>query len=79
MVTQKVGVNDQGRRVGESHYRAVLSDHEVGQVLMLRTEGWTYRAIALTMEVSKGTVRDIVKGRRRAQFPVRFKAVCVID
>ena len=33
-----VKINEQGRRIGESHPRAVLTDHEVGLLLDLLTE-----------------------------------------
>ena len=35
-------LNDEGRRVGESHPKASLSDHEVELMLTLREEGMTY-------------------------------------
>lgn len=67
-----VGVNAQGRVVGESHHRAVLSDHEVGLVLELRGQGFSYEWLAAKFEVSKSCVQKICTGRSRAQYPARF-------
>jgi len=86
-----VAVNEAGRRIGESHPRAKLTDHEVdlirdliedtvdpatGKVVL---KGLSYGEIARKFEVSKGTVFDIVSCRRRAQTPSTFKRVAVPD
>ena len=68
-----VGVNDEGRRVGESHPGAKLTDRDVDLICQLHNEGLGYSEIAVKFEVSKYTVRDYVKCRRRAQYPTRFK------
>lgn len=70
-----VGLNEKGRRIGEDHPCAVLSDHDVALVFELRGQGWGYRKIARSLEVSKSLVRKIVKGEVRAQVAVRFKRV----
>lgn len=70
-----VGVNEDGRRVGDSHHRAVLTDSEVHRVLDLHAEGIGYGRIASMMEVSKSQVRSIVKGRCRAQRAVKWKLI----
>lgn len=69
-VAEFVLVNDAGLRVGESHPRAVLTDHEVQLMLALREEDakqWTYKALAETFEVSVHCVASILTGRRRGQ------------
>lgn len=72
-----VGYNEMGSRVGETHHRARLTDHDVDLIRDLRDEGLTYQSIADKFEVSKSTVRDIVKCRRRWQRPERWKRVPV--
>lgn len=76
MNTQKfVGCNDAGRRVGQSHHNAVLTDHEVELLLQLHEQGWGAKRIAKVMDVGRSTVRDIVSGRRRAQTPVMWRPI----
>jgi hypothetical protein len=74
-----VAVNSEGRRIGDSHPRAKLTDAEVEAILELRDFGLSYAAIAAkwddTVRISKSTVRDICKGLTRGQIPSRFKAV----
>lgn len=59
--------NDRGCRIGQSHPRAILTDHEAEVVRALHREGMGYKAIARRMEVSVRCVRDIVSGRTRNQ------------
>lgn len=72
-----VGLNEKGSRVGETHHRAKLTDHDVDLIRDLRDEGLTYQEIADKFEVSKSTIRDIVKCRRRWQRPDTWKRVPV--
>jgi hypothetical protein len=62
-----VAVNDQGRRIGESHPRAKLTNHEVDLVHELVEEGMSYRQVAEKFEglISKAGVGHIVTGRCR--------------
>lgn len=66
-----VAVNENGLLIGESHPRAVLTDHEVDLVLALNADGLSYRAIADKMDVSKGCVAKICSGQRRGQVGVK--------
>lgn len=68
-----VGVNEAGLRVGETHPGAVLTDHEVGLLLELRAEGYSYSWLAVTFEVSKSCVAKIVRGENRAQIPAAYR------
>ena len=68
-----VGVNERGRRIGEDHPRAVLTDHEVSLIFELRSLAWGYARIAAKLEVSKRHVRNVLNGNRRAHFPAGFK------
>ena len=71
--TRLVGVNAQGRPVGEDHPKAVLSNAEVDLVFALRDEGFSIRWLAAKMEVSVTCIADILSGRRRAVIPVGYK------
>lgn len=68
-----IGVNDNGQRVGESHPRAVLTDHEVGLLLELRAEGYSYGWLAKVFEISKQHAWRICTGQKRAQYATRWK------
>lgn len=68
-----IAVNDRGRPIGEDHPRAKLSNHEVELVLALLAEGLSQRRVAVIMEISRRTVRDIQAGRTRAQLPMAYK------
>jgi len=70
-----IAVNERGLRIGESHPRVKLADHDVALIRELHEDhGMGYRALARKFEVSKRTIRDICSYRTRAQTPERFKA-----
>lgn len=56
-----------GRRLGEKHHRATLTDHEVDLIRQLREEDppMPYRDIADKFEISVITARKIVAFERR--------------
>lgn len=68
-----VPVNDAGRRIGEDHPRAVLSDREVDLVHELHEDGMGISELARKMEVSKGCIWKILHGYRRGQVPARWR------
>ena len=71
-----VAVNSRGYRIGETHPRAVLTDHEVDLVLELHfEEGWSYAALALKFEVSVRAVGKWCRGECRGHSIARFKRV----
>jgi hypothetical protein len=74
---KNVKVNEQGRRIGESHQNTSLSDHDVELILALRDEGLTLSEIAEKFEVTKGCVWKIVHGHRRGQWDVSLIRVSV--
>lgn len=45
-----VVVNEQGRRIGESHPRARLTEHEIALIRELAEEGVSYKQIAKKFE-----------------------------
>ncbi len=62
-----VRVNENGRRIGQSHHRAVLTDREVDLLLADRDAGMSLAALARKWRMSKSGVKGIVDGRRRGQ------------
>lgn len=74
-MTKLIGVNEKGIRVGESHPKARLTDHDVDLIFVLYEDGVTIVEIARKMECRKSVINDILKGRRRAQRPVRWKRI----
>lgn len=68
---QRVAVNERGQRIGQGHPQAKLSDAEVEHLLADRgpehDPTMSYGQLALRYGISKASVRDIVKGRRRGQ------------
>jgi len=75
MKTRVVVVNEAGRRIGESHPRARLTDHEIDLIRELHEEGLGYKKIAVKFETSPGHVRSIVKCTKRAQIADRAKRI----
>lgn len=72
-----VGINEFGQRVGQDHHRAKLTDNEVNIIRDMHDQGIGYKRLAKTFEVSVALIRDIVKCRIRAQYPVRYKVIVV--
>lgn len=71
-----VAVNEAGRRVGEDHPGAKLTNAEVECIRELHeTEGLGYGLLAVKFELSKSAIAKICRYERRAQFAVRVKAV----
>lgn len=66
MSKKLVAVNEQGRRIGESHPRAKLTDHEVDLVHELVEEGMSLRQIAQKLECHFTHVGRIARSERRA-------------
>ena len=78
--TRLVAINEAGLRIGEDHPRAHLSNAEIDLIHELRNptdgaEPLSFGAIARKFEISKGTVFDIVNGRRRAQYASGFRRI----
>ena len=67
----KVQINDLGIRIGEGHPRAKLTDAECEQLIQDRgpehAPVMSYSQLAAKWGISKPSVRDILKGRRRGQ------------
>jgi hypothetical protein len=72
-----IALNENGRRIGESHPRAKLLNHEVDLVLDLLDAGLSYAEVAHKFEVSKSCIAHIANGRRRGQTTERVVRVSV--
>lgn len=69
-----IGLNDSGRRVGEDHPQAVLTDHEIEVMRDLHeNHGIGYRRLSRIFDVPRSQVQRICRYRVRAQCPTRFK------
>lgn len=75
MAGRIVALNDQGLPIGETHHNARLTDAEVELIRSLHEEGMSYSALVAKFDVSKSTVADICKYRRRAQTPAKWKTI----
>lgn len=70
----RVGVNDAGRRVGESHQNAKLSDDDIRLILELHSyHGVGYKTLAKKFDASVSCIQKICNGSRRANAPVRYR------
>lgn len=76
-VQKTVTLNELGRRIGESHPRAKLTDAEVDLVLELLADGMSLAQVAEKMDVSKSCIAHISSGRRRGQLVDRIVSVAV--
>ena len=77
MSQRTVAVNERGARIGQDHPKAVLTNTQVELLLQMRAEGMSYRQLALVWEISKESVADYCKGRRRMQIATAHRVVCV--
>ncbi len=76
---REVAVNERGLRIGEDHPNAKYTNGEIEMVLSLRDEGKSYGEICRLVEMPKSTVRNIIKGQRRCQYPVAWKRLPTND
>lgn len=70
-----VAINELGRRIGQDHHNAVLTNHDVELLLTMHEEGAGYRRLSAKFEVSKSLVRNIIKGKCRGQYPTAWKFI----
>ena len=62
-----VRVNEQGRRIGETHRNARHSDEDVERAIAAYEVLQSYAKVAAAVGAKKSTVRDWIKGNRRGQ------------
>jgi DNA invertase Pin-like site-specific DNA recombinase len=70
-------LNERGCRIGDSHHRAVLTDHEVMTMRDMRDGGASYRELARSFEVALGTAWRICACEIRAQTVAQVKRLRV--
>jgi hypothetical protein len=75
-----VAVNEFGRRIGETHHNAIISDAVVDQIRERHEDHRRgYMEISQEFDIALTTVRKICTYERRAQTPQRFKTIRVKD
>ncbi len=73
-----VAINEKGRRIGDSHQRSRISNHDVDLMRELREEHkLSYKELAEKFDVSESLVKQICNYRIRSQTPVRWKIIDV--
>ena len=76
MKRRYVALNENGRRIGETHPRSTISDERVDYIRELHEdEGRSYGYIAIKMKISVNTIKKICRYERRAQIPERWVRV----
>lgn len=71
-----VPVNELGKRIGQHHHNARISDEMVDKIRELHEdEGLGYRRIAKLLGIKRQTVQKICNYERRAQTPTRWKKI----
>ncbi len=69
-------MNEQGRRIGETHHNARISDALVDQIRdRHEDDGLGYWKLAREFNVSRSTVIKICRYQRRAQTAERWKTI----
>lgn len=76
----RIAVNEQGRRIGQYHPRAKLTDREVELLLRMAEEldehgrrRWGWRRLAAKFEIAGTSVKRILAGRNRQQTPAQWR------
>ena len=78
LVKHIVAVNENGRRIGQTHHRAKATDKEIDLIRELHEEHrWGYGRLSKKFNLSKRTIRDICSYKKRAQFISNFKTIFV--
>jgi DNA invertase Pin-like site-specific DNA recombinase len=70
-----VGLNENGRRIGESHPASKLTDHEIDLIRELYDDGMSISEIARKFEIAKSYCWDICNYYKRCQTISRFKEI----
>lgn len=72
--SRSIGVNGRGNRVGETHHRAKLTDHEINLMRDLWEEGEiTTPELAEKFDVSPAYAWYVTRYRRRVQHVEKWK------
>lgn len=76
---RRIALNEDGRRIGEGHHRATISDAVVALCRTLHDQGWGYRRIAKHLGLRRDTVRRLCTCERRNQFARKWKSAGYSD
>lgn len=60
-----ISISDKGKRCGQSHGQAKLTDHEVELMRKLHESGYGYKRLAKLFEISRSQAMRIVRYERR--------------
>jgi antitoxin component HigA of HigAB toxin-antitoxin module len=78
--TKLIAVNQSGKRIGEDHQHASLSNEQVERIRDLHEgHNLTYTQLSVMFGVSKSAIAGICQYRRRAQTPFGWKRLEVED
>jgi antitoxin component HigA of HigAB toxin-antitoxin module len=74
MATRMIAVNEHGKRIGEDHQHAKLTNEQVDRIRDLHEDhGLKYSQLAEMYGVSKSMIAGVCQYRRRAQTPFGWK------
>lgn len=71
----QLSIGESGKRVGESHQRAKLTDDEVELIRRLHEQGESYAKLAKKFGVCRWHVGRLCRYERRASTTVKVKRV----
>lgn len=78
MTTKMIAINEQGKRIGQGHQFAKLTDEQVDRIRDLHEEhNLSYSQLAAMYQVGKSVIAGICQYRRRAQTPFGWKKLKV--
>lgn len=72
-----VAVSETGRRIGQYHHKAKLTDAEVERLIAMHGEGYGYAKLAKMFEISKSQARNIVTGKKRGCTTAKWRTITV--